>query len=78
MPIKNIDNNTNNLYLIVTDVTRFRENISFYILDTYTSEELVDHLELSDKRLSLKERIEKYKIAMIVEIKELRANSKSF
>ena len=33
MPIKNIDNNTNNLYLIVTDVTRFRENISFYILD---------------------------------------------
>lgn len=36
MPIKNIDNNTNNLYLIVTDVTRFRENISFYILDTYT------------------------------------------
>ncbi len=78
MPIKNIDNNTNNLYLIVTDVTRFRENISFYILDTYISEELVDHLELSDKRLSLKERIEKYKIAMRAEIKELRANSKSF
>lgn len=33
MPIKNIDNNTKDLYLIVTDVTRFRENISFYILD---------------------------------------------
>jgi hypothetical protein len=48
------------------------------ILDTYTSEELVYHLELSDKRLSLKERIEKYKIAMRAEIEELRANSKLF
>ena len=41
--IKNIDNNTKDLYLIVTDVTRFRENISFYLLDTFTTKELVDH-----------------------------------
>jgi len=53
-------------------------SIYLIILDTYTSEELVYHLELSDKRLSLKERIEKYKIAMRAEIEELRANSKLF
>ena len=35
--IKNIDNNTKDLYLIVTDATRFRENISFYLLDTFTT-----------------------------------------
>lgn len=69
--IKNIDNNTKDLYLIVTDATRFRENISFYLLDTFTTKELVDHLELTEKRLSLKERIEKHKIAMRVEIQAL-------
>ena len=74
--IKNIDNNTKDLYLIVTDVTRFRENISFYLLDTFTTKELVDHLELTEKRLSLKERIEKHKKAMRAEIEELRSNRK--
>ena len=74
--IKNIDNNTKDLYLIVTDVTRFRENISFYLLDTFTTKELVDHLELNEKRLSLKERIEKHKKAMRAEIEELRSNRK--
>jgi hypothetical protein len=69
--IKNIDNNTKDLYLIVTDATRFRENISFYLLDTFTTKELVDHLELTEKRLSLKERIEKHKIAMRAEIQAL-------
>lgn len=76
MVIKIIDNNTKDLYLIVTDVTRFSENISFYLVDTFTTKELVDHLELTDKRLSLKERIEKYKIAMRAEIEELRSNRK--
>ena len=47
--IKNIDNNTKDLFLIVTDATRFRENISFYLLDTFTTKELVDHLELTEK-----------------------------
>lgn len=70
--IKNIDNNTKDLYLIVTDVTRFRENISFYLLDTFTTKELVDHLELTEKRLNLKERIEKHKMAMRAEIELLR------
>ena len=70
--IKNIDNNTKDLYLIVTDVTRFRENISFYLLDTFTTKGLVDHLELTEKRLSLKEIIEKHKMAMRAEIELLR------
>ena len=65
MAIKIIDNNT-----------RFRENISFYLLDTFTTKELVDHLELTEKRLNLKERIEKHKTAMRAEIEELRANKK--
>ena len=76
MAIKIIDNNTKDLYLIVTDVTRFSENISFYLVDTFTTKELVDHLELTDKRLSLKERIEKHKIAIRAEIEELRSNRK--
>lgn len=74
--IKNIDNNTKDLYLIVTDVTRFRDNISFYLLDTFTTKELVDHLELTEERLSLKERIVKHKIAMRAEIEELKTKSK--
>ncbi|MDN5031784.1 hypothetical protein [Streptococcus sp. SP8] len=73
--IKNIDNNTKDLYLIVTDVTRFRDNISFYLLDTFTTKELVDHLELTEKRLSLKERIEKHKISIRAEIEELRTKN---
>ena len=76
MAIKIIDNNTKDLYLIVTDVTRFSENISFYLVDTFTTKELVGHLELTDKRLSLKERIEKHKIAIRAEIEELRSNRK--
>lgn len=76
MAIKIIDNNTKDLYLLVNDATRFRENISFYLLDTFTTKELVDHLELTEKRLNLKERIEKHKIAMRAEIEELRANKK--
>lgn len=74
--IKKIDNNTKDLYLIVTDVTRFRENISFYLIDTFTTKELVDHLELTEKRLSLKERIEKHKMAMCAEIEGLKTKSK--
>lgn len=73
--IKNIDNNTKDLYLIVTDVTRFRDNISFYLLDTFTTKELVDHLEFTEKRLSLKERIEKHKISIRAEIEELRTKN---
>ena len=76
MAIKIIDNNTKDLYLLVNDATRFRENISFYLLDTFTTKELVDHLELTEKRLNLKERIEKHKTAMRAEIEELRANKK--
>ena len=56
----------------------FRENILLYLLDTFTTKELVDYLELTEKRLSLKERLEKHKIAIRAEIEELklRANRK--